>query len=58
MPKIKMMSDYTIKKLDMNSREDQENIEAIKNKLQSIDQNEQKNRAAEKGLGNFVVELV
>lgn len=33
MPKIKMMSDYTIKKLDMNSREDQENIEAIKNKL-------------------------
>jgi hypothetical protein len=32
-----MMSDYTVKKLELNTKEDNENIEAIKQKLQTLD---------------------
>ena len=44
LPKIKLMQDFTFTKLQMNTAEDLENIEALKDKLQSIDQAEQKNR--------------
>jgi len=54
LPKIKLMQDFTFTKLQMNTAEDLENIEALKDKLQSIDQAEQKNRELQKGLGNFV----
>lgn len=56
LPKIKLLQDSTYKILEMNSPEDLENIEALKEKLQSIDQAEQKNRELQKGLGNFVVQ--
>ena len=37
-PRIKMMSDFTVNKLGMYTDEDKQNIEAIKSKLRSIDQ--------------------
>jgi hypothetical protein len=36
-PKIKMMADFTVAKLGLTSEEDKANIEAIKQKLRSID---------------------
>jgi hypothetical protein len=45
LPKIKMMQDYTFKKLEMNNPEDLKNIAILKEKMQSIDQAEVKNRA-------------
>ena len=50
------MQDYTFKKLEMNTPEDLQNIATLKEKMQSIDQAELKNRALQKGLGNFVVQ--
>jgi hypothetical protein len=40
LPKIKMMQDFTFKKLQMNTAEDLQNIEVLKEKMQSIDQAE------------------
>ena len=55
-PKIKMMTDFTINKLGMNTDEDKQNIDAIKSKLRSIDQAAFKQKVVQKGLGNFVAD--
>jgi hypothetical protein len=47
-PRIKMMSDFTVNKLGMNTDEDKQNIEAIKAKLRSIDQTMQKKATGNK----------
>lgn len=53
--KIKKMSDFAFKKLEMKGR-DLEQIETLKQRLQSIDQVELKKKLLQKGLGNFVLE--
>ena len=53
--KVKKMSDFAFKKLDMKPR-DMEQIEHLKQRLQSIDQVELKKKLLQKGLGNFVLE--
>ena len=53
--KVKKMSDFAFKKLDMKAR-DMEQIEHLKQRLQSIDQVELKKKLLQKGLGNFVLE--
>jgi len=40
-----MMTDFTINKLGMTTDEDKQNIEAIKSKLRSIDQQSIKQKA-------------
>lgn len=49
------MSEFAFKKLDMKGR-DIEQIENLKQRLQSIDQVELKKKLLQKGLGNFVLE--
>ena len=53
--KVKKMSEFAFKKLDMKGR-DIEQIENLKQRLQSIDQVELKKKLLQKGLGNFVLE--
>jgi len=57
-PKIKMMSDFTVNKLEMTTEEDKQNIEAIKQKLRSIDQHNVKGRERghQKIIQSFIVE--
>ncbi len=45
-----------MQKLDMTSAQDMENIQNMKEKLQSIDQAEMKNKMLQKGLNTFVRE--
>ena len=53
--KIKKMSEFAIKKLEMKGR-DLEHIDNLKQRMQSIDQIELKKKLLQKGLGNFVLE--
>ena len=53
--KVKKMSEFAFKKLDMKAT-DMEQIENLKERLQSIDQVELKKKLLQKGLGNFVLE--
>jgi hypothetical protein len=58
-PKLKLLSDFTSKKLEMTNDEDQANIDAIKQKMQSIDTNQKKKNdftSKSKVMGTFVVE--
>lgn len=56
MPKIKKMSDFASGKLQMTTNEDRANIEAVKKKLQSINQDDIKDRIIQKGMTRVVME--
>ena len=56
LPKIKRMSDYALSKMNLHGEDDRENIDLVRQKLQSIDQAELKRRVFEKGIGEFVLE--
>lgn len=56
MPKVKKMSKYTSKKLELTSSEDKLKVEELKKKLQSINQEEVKERIENGGINNVVME--
>ena len=54
--KLKNLGDFVTNKLNMTGKKDVNNIQAMKEKLRSIDQIEVKKRLIDKNLGKFVLD--